>query len=136
MRIKQTILTTLALFTLGACGVDQEELEELFVELDTSAESVEYGESFTLTWNSNASQCYASGSFWFGERPISGTEEITVKRGGPGTYILECRRNNEFANQALEVTINKTVADHFIYLPSEEVNFSLSYEALACLDKT
>ena len=128
MRIKQTILTTLALFTLGACGVDQEELEELFVELDTSAESVEYGESFTLTWNSNASQCYASGSFWFGERPISGTEEITVKRGGPGTYILECRRNNEFANQALEVTINKTVADHFIYLPSEEVNFSLSYE--------
>ena len=71
MSIKQITLTTLALFILGACSVDQEELEELFVELETSAESVDYGESFTLTWNSNASQCYASGSFWFGERPIS-----------------------------------------------------------------
>ena len=101
MSIKQITLTTLALCVLAACSVDQEELEELFVELETSAESVDYGESFTLTWNSNASQCYASGSFWFGERPISGTEDFTIKRGGTGTYILECRRNNELANQAL-----------------------------------
>ena len=127
MRIQQITLTTFALFILGACSVDQEELEELFVELETSAESVEYGEGFTLTWNSNASQCYASGSFWFGERPTSGSEEFTIKRGGTGTYILECRRNNEFANQALEVTVNKTVADHFIYLPSEEVDYSIDY---------
>ena len=127
MSIKQIILTTFALFILGACSVDQEELEELFVELETSAESVEYGDSFTLSWNSNASQCYASGSFWFGERPTSGSEEFTIKRGGTGTYILECRRNNEFANQALEVTVNKTVADHFIYLPSEEVDYSIDY---------
>ena len=127
MSIKQITLTTFALFILGACSVDQEELEELFVELETSAESVEYGDSFTLSWNSNASQCYASGSFWFGERPTSGSEEFTIKRGGTGTYILECRRNNEFANQALEVTVNKTVADHFIYLPSEEVDYSIDY---------
>jgi len=129
MSIKKIISITSALLILAACSVDQEELEELFVELETSAESVDYGESFTLSWNSNASQCYASGSFWFGERPISGTEELTVKRGGSGTYILECRRNNEFANQALEVTVNKTVADHFIYLPSEEANYSVNYEA-------
>ena len=128
MSIKQITLTTLALCVLAACSVDQEELEELFVELETSAESVDYGESFTLTWNSNASQCYASGSFWFGERPISGTEDFTIKRGGTGTYILECRRNNEFANQALEVTINKTVANHFIYQPSEQIDFSVAYE--------
>ena len=127
MSIKQITLTTFALFILGACSVDQEELEELFVELETSAESVEYGDSFTLSWNSNASQCYASGSFWFGERPTSGSEEFTIKRGGTGTYILECRRNNEFANQALEVTVNKTVADHFIYLPSEELDYSIDY---------
>ena len=127
MSIKQITLNTFALFILGACSVDQEELEELFVELETSAESVEYGDSFTLSWNSNASQCYASGSFWFGERPTSGSEEFTIKRGGTGTYILECRRNNEFANQALEVTVNKTVADHFIYLPSEEVDYSIDY---------
>ena len=127
MSIKQITLTTFALFILGACSVDQEELEELFVELETSAESVEYGDSFTLSWNSNASQCYASGSFWFGERPTSGSEEFTIKRGGTGTYILECRRNNEFANQALEVTVNKTVADHFIYLTSEAVDYSIDY---------
>ena len=77
MSIKEITLTAFALFILGACSVDQEELEELFVELETSAESVDYGESFTLTWSSNASQCYASGSFWFGERPISGTEDFT-----------------------------------------------------------
>ena len=127
MSIKKIISITSALLILGACSVDQEELEELFVELETSAESVEYGDSFTLSWNSNASQCYASGSFWFGERPTSGSEEFTIKRGGTGTYILECRRNNEFANQALEVTVNKTVADHFIYLPSEEVDYSIDY---------
>jgi hypothetical protein len=51
MSIKQITLTTLALCVLAACSVDQEELEELFVELETSAESVDYGESFTLTWN-------------------------------------------------------------------------------------
>jgi len=127
MSIKQITLTTFILFILGACSVDQEELEELFVELETSSDSVEYGDSFTLTWSSNASQCYASGSFWFGEKPISGTEDFTIKRGGTGTYILECRRNNEFANQALEVTVNKTVADHFIYLPSEQTDYSLTY---------
>ena len=127
MSIKQITLPTFALFIVGACSVDQDELEELFVELETSAESVEYGDSFTLSWNSNASQCYASGSFWFGEKPISGSEDFTIKRGGTGTYILECRRNNEFANQALEVTVNKTVADHFIYLPSEEVDYSIDY---------
>mgnify|MGYP001157413914 FL=1 len=129
MSIKNFTLTIFALLILGACSVDQEELEELFVELETSAESVEYGEGFTLTWNSNASQCYASGSFWFGEKPPSGSEDFLIKRGGDGTYILECRRNNEFANQALIVTVNKSVADHFLYLPAEEVNFSIEYAA-------
>ena len=40
MSIKQITSITFALFILGACSVDQEELEELFVELETSAESV------------------------------------------------------------------------------------------------
>jgi hypothetical protein len=85
------------------------------VELNASTETPNYNESFELSWSSNASQCYASGGYWSGERPTTGSEEITLKRGGQFIYILECRRNNEFKNQAVEISVNKTPANHFIF---------------------
>ena len=44
-----------------------------------------------------------------------GTEEIEIKRGGISSFVLDCRRNNEFINQAVAITIVKSTADYFIF---------------------
>ena len=41
---------------------------------------------------------------------------------------MDCRRNNEFINQAVAVTIVKTTADHFIFTErGEEPDFTFNY---------
>ena len=108
MSIKK--LTALfALLALAACDVEKEELETLTLELNASSEDIDYGTTVTLSWSSNASQCYTSGAYWSGERPTTGTEDFDIKRGGPAVFIMECRRNNEFINQAVEINVNKTI---------------------------
>ena len=117
-----------ALILLAACSDKDEPLEDLFLNLEASSETVDYGDSFTLTW-SYASQCYAGGR-WFGEKETEGTEEIEIKRGGASTFIMDCRRNNEFINQAVAVTIVKTTADHFVFTErGEEPDFVVNYSA-------
>ena len=128
MRVKN-LLILFTLLVLAACSDKEEPLEELFLELDASSENVDYGDSFTLTWNSNASQCYAAGR-WSGEKPVQGTEEITIKRGGISSFVLDCRRNNEFINQAVAITIVKSTADYFIFDErGEEPDFTIEYGA-------
>ena len=126
MRVKNLFIL-FALILLAACSDKEEPLEELFLELDASSENVDYGDSFTLTWNSNASQCYAAGR-WSGEKPIQGTEEISIKRGGISSFVLDCRRNNEFINQAVAITIFKSTADHFVFAErGENPDFTIEY---------
>ena len=106
MNFHKKLLLSLIVLFLFSCSDGPEELEPLVVELNASTETPNYNESFELSWSSNASQCYASGGYWSGERPTTGSEEITLKRGGQFIYILECRRNNEFKNQAVEISVN------------------------------
>ena len=115
MRINN-LLILFSLLVLAACSDKEDPLEDLFLDFETSSESVDYGDSFTLTWNSNASQCYAGGR-WFGEKEITGSEELEIKRGGTSTFIMDCRRNNEFINQAVAVTIVKSTSDYFLFTP-------------------
>ena len=126
MRTKN-LLILFALLILAACSDKEDPLEDLFLELDASSENVDYGDAFTLTWESNASQCYAGGR-WFGEKATSGSEEIEIKRGGISTFIMDCRRNNEFINQAVAVTIVKSTVDHFVFTErAEEPDFVVEY---------
>ena len=126
MRIKNLLILT-SLIVLAACSDKEEPLEDLFLELDSSAELVNYGDSFTLTWSSNASQCYAGGR-WVGEKEITGSEEIEIKRGGSSTFILDCRRNNQFINQAVAVEIVKETSDYFIFSPPADTpDFAIEY---------
>ena len=126
MRTKN-LLILFALLILAACSDKEDPLEDLFLELDASSENVDYGDAFTLTWQSNASQCYAGGR-WFGEKPTSGSEEIEIKRGGISTFIMDCRRNNDFINQAVAVTIVKSTVDHFVFTErAEEPDFVVEY---------
>ena len=126
MRIKNLLILS-SLIVLAACSDKEEALEDLFVELEASSETVDYGDSFTLTWSSNASQCYAGGR-WVGEKEVTGSEEIEIKRGGSSAFILDCRRNNEFVNQAVAVEIIKETSDYFIFSPPADTpDFTIEY---------
>ena len=62
-------------------------------------------------------------------KETEGTEEIEIKRGGALVhFIMDCRRNNEFINQAVAVTIVKSTADHFVFTErAEEPDLFLKY---------
>lgn len=126
MNLLNKFFASISLLFIIGCGTDPEKLEDLFVELSASTEVANYDETFELTWSSNASQCYGSGTVWIGEKPTSGSEEFRLRRGGAYTFILECRRNNEFKNQAVLVNVNKTVSNNFIFNIVEEPNFQAS----------
>ncbi len=70
-----------------------------------------------------------SGAYWSGERPTTGSEDFDIKRGGPAVFIMECRRNNEFINQAVQINVNKTLANNFIFDVQGEVDFTVDYPA-------
>jgi hypothetical protein len=72
--------------------------------MESSAEVVQYNETYTISWTSTGSQCYASGS-WSGERPVSGSETFSAKTNGQVGYGMECRKNNIFAPLKHKVTL-------------------------------
>ena len=117
------ILTSIIVGCGGGSSVTPVEIE---VTLDSSAETVQYNDTYTLSWASNASQCYASGG-WSGEKPITGTETFTAKTKGPVGYGIECRKNNVFTQAQVVVTLEKEFIDSFDF-KDEEVQELLSIE--------
>ena len=117
------ILTSIIVGCGGGSSVTPVEIE---VTLDSSAETVQYNDTYTLSWASNASQCYASGG-WSGEKPITGTETFTAKTKGPIGYGIECRKNNVFTQAQVVVTLEKEFIDSFDF-KDEEVQELLSIE--------
>ena len=117
------ILTSIIVGCGGGSSVTPVEIE---VTLDSSAETVQYNDTYTLSWASNASQCYASGG-WSGEKPITGTESFTAKTKGPIGYGIECRKNNVFTQAQVVVTLEKEFIDSFDF-KDEEVQELLSIE--------
>ena len=117
------ILTSIIVGCGGGSSVTPVEIE---VTLDSSAETVQYNDTYTLSWASNASQCYASGG-WSGEKPLIGTETFTAKTKGPVGYGIECRKNNVFTQAQVVVTLEKEFIDSFDF-KDEEVQELLSIE--------
>ena len=117
------ILTSIIVGCGGGSSVTPVEIE---VTLDSSAETVQYNDTYTLSWASNASQCYASGG-WSGEKPTTGTETFTAKTKGPVGYGIECRKNNVFTQAQVVVTLEKEFIDSFDF-KDEEVQELLSIE--------
>ena len=117
------ILTSIIVGCGGGSSVTPVEIE---VTLDSSAETVQYNDTYTLSWASNSSQCYASGG-WSGEKPITGTETFTAKTKGPIGYGIECRKNNVFTQAQVVVTLEKEFIDSFDF-KDEEVQELLSIE--------
>ena len=84
--------------------MQQDELEELYLDISISSGEVAYNEEFSVYWESNGSQCYGEG-YWSGEKALSGTERFAIKRRGSFNFLMECRRNNEFINRGVAVDV-------------------------------
>ena len=68
------------------------------VSISSSNEAPFYDETYTISWESNASQCYAASNTgsWLGELPPSGSQEFVAKREGVSNYGIQCRRSINF----------------------------------------
>jgi hypothetical protein len=111
--IRKYLLIFSLSFIIVGCGSGSE-TNPITVEvtMESSAEVVQYNETYTISWTSTGSQCYASGS-WSGERPVSGSETFTAKTNGQVGYGMECRKNNIFAQAQAVVTLEKDFINSF-----------------------
>ena len=111
--IRKYLLIFSLSFIIVGCGSGSE-TNPITVEvtMESSAEVVQYNETYTISWTSTGSQCYASGS-WSGERPVSGSETFIAKTNGQVGYGMECRKNNIFAQAQAVVTLEKDFINSF-----------------------
>ena len=112
MQIKYFSIPILTLILFGCSGGSGTTPITVEVTMEASSETAQYNETYTISWTSDASQCYASGA-WSGERPPSGSEEFTAKTNGPVGYGIECRKNNVFAQAQAVVTLEKNFINGF-----------------------
>ena len=86
-----------------------------------TSEEVEYEEEYTISWESNASQCFATSQTgdWNGEKPTSGSETFLAKRRGVHNFGLDCRTSINFAQGSVNVSVNKTFEEYFDFVGSE-----------------
>ncbi len=103
------------LFILMGCSGDDELAPELVVTISASNEEPEYNETFTISWESNASQCYAQSTTgsWLGDVGTSGSRDFLAKREGLANFGIQCRTSINFAGATVEVNVQKDFIDYF-----------------------
>ena len=117
--LKKYITFPLLLFVLVSCGGGSGTSPiTVEVSMEASSETAQYNETYTISWTSDASQCYASGA-WSGEKSPSGSENFVAKTNGPVGYGIECRKNNTFAQAQAVVTLEKDFINGFDFLDDE-----------------
>ena len=91
------------------CSGDDESAPELVVTISASNEEPEYNETFTISWESNASQCYAQSTTgsWLGDVGTSGSRDFLAKREGLANFGIQCRTSINFAGATVEVDVQK-----------------------------
>jgi hypothetical protein len=77
------------------------------LSISVSPETITLGQSATLTWNSNAPNCTASGA-WSGSKAGDGSESVTPTATGTLTYSLRCSggRYGESDQGSATLTVN------------------------------
>lgn len=123
---KYLLIFSLSFIIVGCGGGSETNPITVEVTMESSAEVVQYNETYTISWTSTGSQCYASGS-WSGERPVSGSETFTAKTNGQVGYGMECRKNNIFAQAQAVVTLEKDFINSFDF-KDEDVTEVLSID--------
>jgi hypothetical protein len=103
------------LLLIGCSGSDGESVSTLEASVTSSNDAPLYDETYTISWESNASQCYATSTTgsWIGELEPSGSQDFIAKREGTANYGVQCRKSINFVNASTDVVVNKDFINYF-----------------------
>ena len=121
---KNLIFLSIFLLLVGCSGGDDDSINAVEVTISSSNEEPNYNETYTISWESNASQCYAqsiTGS-WLGELEPSGSQDFIAKREGLANYGLQCRTSINFASASTDIEVQKDFIDYFDFTNAESFN--------------
>ena len=141
-KLKNFITLSVILALVGCSGNDSESLLTIEATVTSSNDNPAYDEVYTISWQSNASQCYATSvtGSWLGELEPSGSQDFVAKREGIANYGVQCRTSINFVNASTDVTVSKEFKDYFDYIDVDTFDLgSLSLSAssqVSVLDTT
>lgn len=141
-KLNNFITLSVILALVGCSGSDGEGLSTIEATVTSSNDNPAYDEVYTISWQSNASQCYATSvtGSWLGELEPSGSQDFVAKREGIANYGVQCRTSINFVNASTDVTVSKEFKDYFDYIDVDTFDLgSLSLSAssqVSVLDTT
>ena len=141
-KLNNFITLSVILALVGCSGSDSDGLSTIEATVTSSNDNPAYDEVYTISWQSNASQCYATSSTgsWLGEIEPSGSQDFVAKREGIANYGVQCRTSINFVNASTDVTVSKEFKDYFDYIDVDTFDLgSLSLSAssqVSVLDTT
>ena len=131
-KAKNLIFLSIFVLLVGCSGGDDDSINAVEVTISSSNEEPNYNETYTISWESNASQCYAqsiTGS-WLGELEPSGSQDFVAKREGLANYGLQCRTSINFASASTDIEVQKDFVDYFDFTNAESFNIgSLTFNS-------
>ena len=120
------IFTVLPIFLLliSCSGGSDDSVAPVEVTITSSSEEPNYNETYTISWQSNASQCYAQSATgsWLGELDSSGSQDFIAKREGVANYGIQCRTSIDFASASIDVQVQKDFIDYFDFNDASEIS--------------
>ena len=141
-KLNNFITLSVILALVGCSGSDSDSLLTIEATVTSSNDNPAYDEVYTISWQSNASQCYATSvtGSWLGELEPSGSQDFIAKREGIANYGVQCRTSINFVNASTDVTVSKEFKDYFDYVDVDTFDLgSLSLSAssqVSVLDTT
>ena len=141
-KLNNFIILSVILALVGCSGSDSDGLSTIEATVTSSNDNPAYDEVYTISWQSNASQCYATSvtGSWLGELEPSGSQDFVAKREGIANYGVQCRTSINFVNASTDVTVSKEFKDYFDYIDVDTFDLgSLSLSAssqVSVLDTT
>ena len=136
-KIKYFSLFSIVLLLIGCSGSDGESVSTLEATVTSSNDTPLYDETYTISWESNASQCYATSTTgsWIGELEPSGSQDFIAKREGTANYGVQCRKSINFVNASTDVVVSKDFIDYFDFDDSQTYDLgSLNLSSVANLN--
>ena len=136
-KIKYLTLFSITLLLIGCSGSDGESVSTLEATVTSSNDAPLYDETYTISWESNASQCYATSTTgsWIGELEPSGSQDFIAKREGTANYGVQCRKSINFVNASTDVVVSKDFIDYFDFDDSQTYDLgSLNLSSVANLN--
>jgi hypothetical protein len=137
LKIKYLTLFSITLLLIGCSGSDGESVSTIEATVTSSNDAPLYDETYTISWESNASQCYATSTTgsWIGELEPSGSQDFIAKREGTANYGVQCRKSINFVNASTDVVVNKDFIDYFDFDDSQTFDLgSLNLSSAANLN--